>query len=81
LQAAMVCVKKKVLNPTRFFSLNSDGSVYLVKRNLLRMCVSKPAIIRSPESASTMRVGLMSHKPSINASLSSRLFGRARTRL
>ncbi len=27
LQAAMVCVKKKVLNPARFFSLNNDGNV------------------------------------------------------
>ena len=27
LQAAMVCVKKKVLNPARFFLLNNDGNI------------------------------------------------------
>ena len=27
LQAAMLCVKKKVLNPARFFSLNNVGNV------------------------------------------------------
>ena len=27
LQAAMVCVKKNVLNPARFFLLNNDGVI------------------------------------------------------
>ena len=48
LQAAMVCVKKKVLNPARFFSLNNDGNISLIIQDLLPMCVSTPAHIRSP---------------------------------
>ncbi len=35
LQAAMVCVKKTILNPARFFLLNNDGNVQLVIHNLL----------------------------------------------
>ncbi len=37
LQAAMVCVKKKVLNLTRFFSVNNDGDISLVMLTLRRL--------------------------------------------
>ncbi len=42
----MVCVKKKVLNPARFFSLNDDGNNQLVMKGLLPMRVSNPTHIR-----------------------------------